>query len=345
MSRVKYPNKEEINKEIQKILDESGMFEESEKAQRYTEFVQVKRKPFLRTEIMLPVAAAAAVLFAVVSINTVPGILPESYELSGNSISGSEAMTNVMSDDTIKTASRTAINENIEVEMCTKTRYLVSSVAGEKYENAEIVYNYPIVYYKGEAVDSITEYYEQRFEEIVEQAKEKHRNSNIEINYKNYSEDEMIKIQYNCSAVSGILTEENNILTIYEDYSETIPGYNETTTINRVYGSNFDVENGYRLELEDIFTEEAVNTADMSKVYEFIQEKGREALGTSVDIEQFKEEGSWYFSIDGLTICINNIEGAGSTRHGMVYRSYYSASVVIPYNSLTMLKPEYNPAD
>ena len=47
MSRIKYPGEQEMKRQIQVILDESGMFEDDEKSQGYTECVQVKKRPFL----------------------------------------------------------------------------------------------------------------------------------------------------------------------------------------------------------------------------------------------------------------------------------------------------------
>ena len=39
MSRIKYPGEQEMKRQIQVILDESGMFEDDEKSQGYTECV------------------------------------------------------------------------------------------------------------------------------------------------------------------------------------------------------------------------------------------------------------------------------------------------------------------
>ena len=36
MSRIKYPGEQEMKRQIQVILDESGMFEDDEKSQGYT---------------------------------------------------------------------------------------------------------------------------------------------------------------------------------------------------------------------------------------------------------------------------------------------------------------------
>lgn len=344
MSRVKYPHKEEINRQIQNILDESGMFEQTEKNQRYTEFVQVKRKPFLRTEIVFPVAAAAVVLLSVISIKMIPGVLPGEYR-TGSSNSGIEAMTNVIADDTIKTANTTKINDNIEVAKLSRTRYLAKQTRGNTQITVEIVYNYPQVYYKGVPVIKISEYYEQRFEEIIQQAENRYGGKLLEDrDNPDYDTENISKIQYNCSAMSGISTDENNLITIYENYTENVNGYGETTTINATYGSNFDAVTGQRLELGDIFADEAkpLSESGMNEIYEVVKNTAKEQLnGITVDIEKVKESGSWYFGSDGLTICINDIKGEDNTRPGMIYRNYYSASVVIPYNSLPALKSGY----
>ena len=52
MSRIKYPGEQEMKRQIQVILDESGMFEDDEKSQGYTECVQVKKRPAVKTAIV-----------------------------------------------------------------------------------------------------------------------------------------------------------------------------------------------------------------------------------------------------------------------------------------------------
>lgn len=344
MSRVKYPYKDEINRQIQNILDESGMFEQAEKNQRYTEFVPVKRKPFLRTEIVFPIAAAAVVLLSVISIKKISGILPGVYG-SNSSNSDIEAMTNVIADDTIKTANTTKINDNIEVAKLSRTRYLAKQVDGNTQITVEFVYNYPEVYYKGVPVTNISEYYEQRFKEIMEQVWGKYGGMLLEDrNNVEYDAENISKVQYNCSAMGGISTDENNLITIYENYSENVKGYGETIIINATYGSNFDAVTGQRLELSDIFADQAkvLSESGINEIYEVVKNTAKEKLnGITVDIEKVKESGSWYFSSDGLTICINDIKGEDNTRPGMIYRNYYGVSVVIPYSSLPALKAGY----
>ena len=71
MSRIKYPGEQEMKRQIQVILDESGMFEDDEKSQGYTECVQVKKRPAVKTAILFPLAAAA-VMFLVVCCGISP---------------------------------------------------------------------------------------------------------------------------------------------------------------------------------------------------------------------------------------------------------------------------------
>ena len=92
MSRIKYPGEQEMKRQIQVILDESGMFEDDEKSQGYTECVQVKKRPAVKTAILFPLAAAA-VMFLVV---TAAGLIPQQTN------SRVEPMTNVLTDDTNK---------------------------------------------------------------------------------------------------------------------------------------------------------------------------------------------------------------------------------------------------
>ena len=48
MSRIKYPGEQEMKRQIQVILDESGMFEDDEKSQGYTECALCSRRSMAR---------------------------------------------------------------------------------------------------------------------------------------------------------------------------------------------------------------------------------------------------------------------------------------------------------
>lgn len=114
MSRIKYPGEQEMKRQIQVILDESGMFEDDEKSQGYTECVQVKKRPAVKTAILFPLAAAA-VMFLVV---TAAGLIPQQTN------SRVEPMTNVLTDDTIRSVSKTQLSDDITVQICTDCSYL-----------------------------------------------------------------------------------------------------------------------------------------------------------------------------------------------------------------------------
>lgn len=326
MNRIPYPDKREMNKQIHLILDQSGMFEESGKDQIYTECVQVKRKPILRTTIIFPMAAAAIVLIVIAMTKKIPNQI----------LSSTEPMTNKITDDTIRTVSKANVNQNITVEICTASTTLSSDNTAESAAKVEIIYNYPKVYYKGEEVAAITAYYQQKMEKIQETAEEKYNYIDITGRKKDSNAQAPVKILYNCSAVRGISTDENNLVTIYENYSENVRYNNEYMTVNEVYGSNFNAQDGHRISLEEIFSDTDSGLAEAQK---YLKAKVKQENLSEELIEDGK--WSWYLGADGLTLSVNDIEGEEKDYSGTVYRNYYSESFVVPYSSLKSLKSEY----
>lgn len=326
MNKIKYPEKQEMNRQIHLILDRSGMFEESGKEQDYTECVQVKRKPLLRTAIIFPLAAAAIVFFVVSMTKTV----------TNQTNSGIEPMTNKITDDTIRTVSKTNVNQKITVEICTDSKTLVSGNTIEGAAKVEIIYNYPKVYYEGEEVAAITEYYQQKMEEIRKTAEEKYDYIDVTERKADSNEEAPVKILYNCSVVGGISTDGNNLVTIYENYSENVRYNNEYITVNEVYGSNFNAEYGHRISLEEIFSNPDAGLAEVNRYLK------ANTTQKSLPDDIIKDgQWSWYLGVDGVTLSINHIEGEEKEYSGIVYRNYYSESFVIPYSSLANMESEY----
>ena len=57
MSRIKYPGEQEMKRQIQVILDESGMFEDDEKSQGYTCLLYTSPSPRDVEESRMPSSA------------------------------------------------------------------------------------------------------------------------------------------------------------------------------------------------------------------------------------------------------------------------------------------------
>lgn len=334
MNRIPYPEKKEINRQIHLILDHSGIFEETDKNQAYMECVQLKHKPILKTAIIFPMATAAVVFLAVALTKMLP--IPSN--------SNAEPMTNVITDDTIRTAEKISINENIMVEMCTSSMTL----AGNQAYDVEITCNYPKVYYRGEEVAEISDYYQNKMLEITETAREKYGYIDEIETMEEKDMGGIVKILYNCSVVRGISSEENTLVTIYENYSENVNYDNEYITINEAYGSNFDAKDGHRILLDEIFYNTDIAFEDLS-VYlqgeaylsQMMEKDAASIEWYSQDLDILINNDAWYFGTNGLTLCINDIQGEKESYAGAVYQNYYSESIVIPYSSLSSLKLEY----
>lgn len=324
MNRIKYPEEQEIKRQIHMILDQSGMFEDEEKDETYAECVQVKKKPGLKTAILFPMAAAAVMCLIVAAAK----MLPEP------TISETEPMTNVLTDDTIRTVSKTELNQNISVEICTESYvFTVSYGQSQDFKDVEFYYSYPKVYYQGEEVTEITEYYSSKIKQIEENAKDNYqfeRNLDTETIQQSGAP---VKLSYHCSAVSGITTDSNNLVTIYENYSENVRYKDAYATVNQVYGSNFDAATGHQFAMAELFTDAEKGFAEVT---DFLKENAQTS-----NLQQILDSGAWYLGQNGLTLCVNDVQGEEKKYSDMRYRNTYSEAYVIAYSSLTGLKEEY----
>jgi hypothetical protein len=304
MSSIPYPDKDERKKNIQMILDESGLFDE-EKEVKFTEYVPAKLP--LGRRIAFPLAAAAAVLLIVSAVK----ILPHYSNLTGT------PMTNSFKDDTIRTASKTMINDDIMVEICTDS--------WQDKENVQVTCSYPKVYYQGKEVETVTEYYEQKINDIRQKVSEE---------YEQDSQISSISVLYSLS-VNGNSEPRENVITICETYAKTVKNQDESITVNEVYGSNFDVSDGHKLTIEEIFNDEGAAARIGSELAAKAVQAGldlQEIFGTGDTQEimnRIIQTDSWYMGTDGIVICVNNIKGKVQQYSGEAYKNYYSESFII----------------
>lgn len=323
MSRIKYPGEQEMKRQIQVILDESGMFEDDEKSQGYTECVQVKKRPAVKTAILFPLAAAA-VMFLVV---TAAGLIPQQTN------SRVEPMTNVLTDDTIRSVSKTQLSDDITVQICTDCSYLPLKASGSDSvsdRQIQFSYTYPKIYYQGTEVESVTRYYEDRIEQLKTQAQTQFKNVAFVKDL-----DIPVKISYHCSALNDVTALENNLVSIYENYSESYTAYDKegayvTVMTNAVYGGNFNAKTGKKLSLNELFEEN-----DLSGL-----EKEWIGIGqTEQELQTIADTDAWYLSQDGLALCINGCENDYENNAGKLrYHNVSCKTNVVAYDTLSGLK-------
>jgi hypothetical protein len=304
MSNIPYPNKSEQKKNIQMILDDSGLFDEKREA-RFTEYVPAKLSH--GRHIVFPLAAAAAVLLIVSAVK----FLPHYSDSTGT------PMTNSFKDDTIRTASKTVINDDITVEICTDS--------WQDTENVQVICSYPKVYYQGKEAEAVTEYYTQKINDIRQKALEE---------YKEGSQVSDISVLYSVS-VNGNSEPNESVITICETYAKTVRSQDGGITVNEVYGSNFDVSDGHKITIEEIFNDEGAAARIGS---ELAAKAGQENLDlqsvfgtddTQEIMSQIIQTDSWYMGTDGIVICVNNIKGKEQQYNGESYKNYYSESFII----------------
>lgn len=191
----------------------------------------------------------AAVMFLVV---TAAGLIPQQTN------SRVEPMTNVLTDDTIRSVSKTQLSDDITVQICTDCSYLPLKASGSDSvsdRQIQFSYTYPKIYYQGTEVESVTRYYEDRIEQLKTQAQTQFKNVAFVKDL-----DIPVKISYHCSALNDVTAPENNLVSIYENYSESYTAYDKdgayvTVMTNAVYGGNFNAKTGKKLSLNELFEE------------------------------------------------------------------------------------------
>ena len=104
-------------------------------------------------------------------------------------------------------------------------------------------------------MESVTRYYEDRIEQLKTQAQTQFKNVAFVKDL-----DIPVKISYHCSALNDVTAPENNLVSIYENYSESYTAYDKdgayvTVMTNAVYGGNFNAKTGKKLSLNELFEE------------------------------------------------------------------------------------------
>ena len=179
-------------------------------------------------------------------------------------------MTNVLTDDTIRSVSKTQLSDDITVQICTDCSYLPLKASGSDSvsdRQIQFSYTYPKIYYQGTEVESVTRYYEDRIEQLKTQAQTQFKNVAFVKDL-----DIPVKISYHCSALNDVTAPENNLVSIYENYSESYTAYDKdgayvTVMTNAVYGGNFNAKTGKKLSLNELFEEKLTSTEENLENY------------------------------------------------------------------------------
>lgn len=128
---------------------------------------------------------------------------------------------------------------------------------------------------------------------------------------------------------------ENNLVSIYENYSESYTAYDKdgayvTVMTNAVYGGNFNAKTGKKLSLNELFEEN-----DLSGL-----EKEWIGIGqTEQELQTIADTDAWYLSQDGLALCINGCENDYENNAGKLrYHNVSCKTNVVAYDTLSGLK-------
>ena len=353
MSKVKYPDKKEIQRQICTIIDRSRIFDEKDDSQTFTEVKPVNRKnSYSRAffAVVKTTASAAAVVLAV--------FLARGFIKSG-SIIGQQAMNtganrlvyeqlhesvsdNTVSDSTDMDLSvggssgsrEQVVNEAVTVKYDKYSRTVMAE--GNNTELAHINGSYPLVYSDGEILEYIRSSYELETEQIYLDVCKRYRNYYNETG--NKSGDAVVSFN---SVYSGCEYLSDNVISFYSNYNENY--YNDDISIStvRIYGANFDTDEDRKLSYSDLFVNYdtamqciAQSVYNEMKLKSFTGSVREDYLIKENIAARIEQDNNFYFTSNGIVVCCNDYLKSEELENGPMQSAEAVSSVLIPFFEL-----------
>ena len=329
MNKVKYPDKKVIQQQICTIIDRSGMFDEQQDSQMFTEIKPVSRKhSYTRTafKVVKVTAAAAAAVIVVTAVHgaatgiaskkqkaLAPGGTRES-EYTDNAAADSNAdMQSDKNEGALKadrqyTSDEIAINKQDYLKYQKQTSCILGSDNSTIAAQLSVVY--PKIYHNKVSLNSADSLYQTIADTCHLKAMEKY--SDIDMS-ENYIENP-VNISYT-STYSVCEAAQDTVLSFSDKYVESAESFiaKDFTRkrITQVYGYNFDVENDKILTYEDIFEnyDEAMNyiservmNAGASQI-EYLDDQTN--TYTYYNMKKIISDNNWYIKDYEMVITVN----------------------------------------
>lgn len=353
MSKVKYPDKKEIERQICTIIDRSQIFDEKDDSSIFTEVKPVRRSNYGSRAFAVGskvVVSAAAVLLAVFLTKGIVGSVSVTRQQAMNTGANASAY-NQLSEDTAQdgytqiensqanAAKISGINElTVNASVTVKYSKYSSTVVAEDNSTvlARINMSYPKIYIEGKALENANLLYELKSTTINLDANNRYREYYAQTGY-NGSEG---VINFNTVySECGYLN--SNTVSFYSNYIESSSQEDGSSSTVRIYGANFDAGSDKQLTYRDIFVnyDEAMQYITAA-VYEEMQVRsansgvGEEYATYESIAEKLEKDNNFYFTQSGIVVCCNGFMISESEQNGLTQNMESPGSVLVEFDSL-----------
>lgn len=349
MSRVNYPKQRQIDRQIQAILKNSGMFEDDLTYNGFTELKPIQKK----NDKIIRLLKTASSIAAIVSLI----VLVDFMRKPVNTVQPLKNCESVLEDSQLKTTTKSyLINDSIEIEYVASSKnveykndnskriqfefnnqFYTDSVFSAQYDTSNcgrLECTYPTIKYNSQ-------------EKAEQLYIEEYYNSVIETLENNIRKEYLKGILMGANCYTTIYYHVQNIDSINEKLAtfiaqeEVVSEYDNMTILyNNTYARTFDVQTGEPIELEKLFNEPEKS---IDYIFDYlnnynnnnsVENSGKEqSIGINGlgDLYSNEEgESNWYLTSEGIVFLINNMYyNSGAEGNTQILNS---GSVLISYS-------------
>lgn len=326
MSRVNYPKQRQIDRQIQIIIKNSGMFEDDLTYNGFTELKPIQKK----SDKIIRLLKTASSIAAIVSLIVLVDFMRKPVK---DNVQPLKKCESILDNSSSKNITNTAlINDSIELEYVTfnknveykndKLRPIEFNVGNQTYtdyENSDkydtdncgrVECTYPTIRYDGQNKEQklyVEEYYVNMIE-ILESVIRKEYAKGIFTGTKCYT-----TVKYHVQNIDSINEKFVTFIAQEEIVSEC--DNNMTTLYNNKYALTFDIETGKPIELGQLFNEpeKSINYI-LNYLEDFCNDGYSESVTeTPIDINNLIDfyyedrQLDWYLTSEGIVFLINNM--------------------------------------
>ncbi len=325
MSRVNYPKQRQIDRQIQAIIKNSGMFEDDLTYNGFTELKPIQKK----NDKIIRLLKTASSIAAIVSLIVLVDFMRKPIK---NTVQPLKSCESVLDENQSKSKAESyLINDSIELEYMTfsedveyknnnakQIQFILNNLSYtdyglNKYDTdncGRLECTYPTVKYNNAQDSTKKLYIEEYYTNIIETLE-----NNIRIEYLKGIFKGMncyTTIKYHVQSMDSI----NEKLVTFIAQEEVVNEYSDITRYyNNVYARTFDIETGEPIELNKLFNE-PVQSMDYiyNRLDVFYANSFEQSINELMDTNEMSDlyyntdgESNWYLTSEGIVFLINNM--------------------------------------
>ncbi len=345
MSRVDYPKQRQIDRQIQAIIKNSGMFEDDLTYNGFTELKPIQKK----NDKIIRLLKTASSLAAIVSLIVLADFMRKPVKDTVQPLKNCES---ILEDSQSKNTGKSylmddsseleyvTVNKNVEynngkhMEFNINNQFYKDYGLSDKYDTNDcgrLECTYPIVKYDSQE-NTRKLYIEEYYTNIV-----KTLENSIRIEYLNAISKGIncyTTIKYHVQNVDSI----SERLVTFIAQEDVISEYdNITRYYSNAYARTFDIETGEPIELSKLFNEPDQSMDYIYNCLDVYYTNSSESIDKEIDVNETNDlyynadgESNWYLTSEGIVFLINNMY-YNSGAEGKI-QNLDSGSVLISYS-------------